>query len=327
MEKSEAQRRNEEEVKRIMRERGFQTADDCGARKKSRPRVRESIVGRSARLVVRVFLIGVPVIVLGFVIYNGVLWMGINGKSESVSGNNSQSSEETTVSEKTTPSNSAKDSAADLSVCLNSSPHVSGVGNDNYYSDLIKYYDYQINCYAIHGITNNEHLAMLKRNREDVISGKASHEEYERSLKELEQRSNESYAGFSTVEDNYESQRAEQEAAEAQARLEAIEKEKQEKAAQCAALKTQYGNKTVEQLAEQDAVGLKSVWQSAQTKANNQRRSCTSGSNVVLNESAREACYAKADSYDASANSAYQAYVSKLSSQKTYYRNLFKVCD
>jgi len=146
MEKTSAQKRNEDEVRRIMRERGFETALDSKPKKKQRD-FDFSIIGK----------------VLFAIIVIGGLSFGV------ISLINAPKNDET-VKDTSADENTAQNADyAGLAICLNAAHTDVEAGDPQFYPKLIASYQAQLDCHAKYPTPGNEsEISDIKQRKNNV---------------------------------------------------------------------------------------------------------------------------------------------------------------
>lgn len=142
-----AQKRNEDEVKRIMRERGFEMASEAKPKKKQRD-----------------FNFGIVGKVLAIIILVGGLSFGIISVINT--------SKNTETAEKDTPANentTKKVDYAGLAACLNAAHTDVEAGDPQFYPKLIASYEAQLDCYTKYPTPGNEsEISDIKQRKNNV---------------------------------------------------------------------------------------------------------------------------------------------------------------
>ena len=133
MEKTDAQQRNEDEVRRIMRERGFETASESKPKKKRRD-FDFSIIGK---------VLGAIVVISGLSF--GVFALISAPKNDEVVKDTSDNED--------TPQNA---DYAGLAVCLNAAYTDVEAGDPQFYPKLIASYKAQLDCHSQYPTPDNE---------------------------------------------------------------------------------------------------------------------------------------------------------------------------
>ena len=146
MEQTDAQKRNEDEVRRIMRERGFETASDSKPKKKQRD-FDFSIIGK----------------VLFAIVIIGGLSFGV------LSLINAPKSDET-VKDTSADENTAQNADyAGLAICLNATHTDVEAGDPQFYPKLIASYQAQLDCHAKYPTPGNEsEISDIKQRKNNV---------------------------------------------------------------------------------------------------------------------------------------------------------------
>ena len=323
--KSEAQIRNEEEVKRILKERGYNST-------LSKKQVSRTF-GSGLTIAPFIAVVSVIAIVIsGWFLLQNILPEISQDKIET--SNTSYSDSE------------LGQEYMNFSSCLSSidSSEIS-LDDADFWNKYIERYEQTISCYdkypsvasSTEKIDLQNKLSEFKENSKKAEANDAEYKaniakidaELEKNLakvkeesdaweKELQRRTQERQKQRAELDAEYSRQQEERErrAAEAEA-----QRQQQEQAAQakCDDYISKYGDKTAQEIAEADSEvkRAKYDWTSAQKKI----RNC-SGGNIVYNQSQRELCNSYRDQEVQTAESLHSAYTNLLQQKTSYYRSL-----
>ena len=321
MTKSEAQLRNEEEVKRLLNERGYSPS----LSKKQAARAFDDFSIKPILIVLFLFLISIGV-------YG---WLSTQNKPYKKRYSDIQEDNYTTTynDREYISFNSCLDSIDDSEISTD---------DDEFWDKLINKYEQTIACYERYPSVASLSMKNEYQNRLDEIraySEESSRTEAEneriyqetlaRNQAEYERKKAELDAETDRLFENYDKQRAErdeqyrqeQEERDRQAAAAEAQRQRQEQAAKarCDEYKATYGEKTASEIAESDpeVVGAKDAWARAQKKI----RGCTGG-NIVLKQSQRDRCNSYRSNEIATAESYHATYLSVLRAKTNYYINL-----
>ncbi len=330
MEKSEAQLRQEEEIRRIKEERGWDTKEYQKALEK---------VSRSPKIFkIMSVVLAVAVSVVAILMKDDIM---------SFIGSIFRSNEPEKIEQK-----DLQKQMSDFNECLKDI-EIPEIDEPNFYEDLISKYEETISCYVTHpDVSNQSEKTTLEQELEAIkiaASQNVSEEEkqqvilesntkyqeaiaridkeYQEKLVEIDAESAKNDAETKSWLDNYDKEHAEQktqyekERAEREAREEALKRQEEDKKEKCDNYKAQYGDKTADELAsvEDDVVIAKSMWNSALKKV----RDCSpANSNRVLTQSQRDTCNNLRNQELQTANYYESNYYSSFQQKKRYYENL-----
>jgi len=219
------------------------------------------------------------------------------------------------------------------------------IDDPQFWEKYISQYEQQLACHNDYPTASDPTLKQtleenLAQAKENLSQANVNDAKYRQAMAELDRQAQERQAKYEQEKreldaataqklQEYDKQRAER---DAQYEAQRVEQERQTAAseaqrqaneqaakAKCDEYKTLYGDKTAQELAEADpeVTGAKASWQQAQKKV----RSCTNG-NVVSTQAQRERCNAYRDQELATANAYYSTYLNTLSQKVGYYTSL-----
>lgn len=346
IEKSEAQLRQEEEVRRIKEERGWDTKEYQKVLEKASTSSKiPKIIG-----IVLIVIVGVVAVLMKDDVANFVESIFRSNEPEKIEQKDLQKQ------------------LSSFNECLKDikASETNELGS---YEDLILKYEKTISCYNSYSdVSNQSEKATLEQELETVkmtaLQDNSESErqqmvsesnmkyqeviakidiEYQEKLAKIEAESRarkeriEAEAAKYDAEtkswlDDYDKKYAEQSAqyererAEREAREETLKRQEEAKKEKCDNYKAQYGDKTADELAsaENDVVIAKSMWNSALKKV----RDCSpANSNRVLTQSQRDACNNLRNQELQTANYYESNYYSSFQQKKRYYEDLkIKAC-
>lgn len=324
MSKTEAQIKSEEEVRRIMEERGYFPASN---KKKV-----EEVFGNNFPF--RPFIVGF--LVIGFLVSGGILLQN-NPSAENKQDDNS-------VNEFTSSKNDKE--LAEFQTCL-SSIDTSEITLDDveFWNKHINRYKQTIFCYdnypsvadSFEKVKLQDQITKLQNNSKSAEANYTTYRaniaqidaELARNLAEIKKRGDAWDTELSkrvqdrqVQNDERNAQYAKEQVAREQQST-ALEAQRQQeqaaKKAKCDNYKSTYGEKMATEIAEADSevIRVKHNWTKAQRKIKNCK-----GGNIVYNQSSRELCNSYRDQEVQVAESLYSIYTSLLQQKTIYYRNL-----
>lgn len=321
--KSDAQIKNEEEVRRIMEERGYSPASN-------KKKVRKTFGNNFS---FKPFIAGF--LAIGLLIGGGILLQNnpFENRQDNSSANENASSKN-------------DEELAEFQACLGSID-TSEIALDDaeFWNKHISRYEQTLSCYDNYPSVADpsektelqNQLAELQNNSKSAEANDAAYRanmaqidaELEQNLAKIKEEGDAWDAELlrrvqerQAQSDERNAQYAKEQATREQqsATLEAQRQQEQAaKKAKCDNYKSTYGEKTATEIAESDpeVIRAKNNWTNAQKKI----RNC-SGGNVVLNQSQRELCNSYRDQEVQTAESLHSTYTNLLQQKTTYYRNL-----
>ncbi|MGI6612432.1 MAG: hypothetical protein ACOX0Z_02570 [Candidatus Nanosyncoccaceae bacterium] len=321
--KSEAQIRNEEEVRRILEQRGYSTT----ASKKQTKKVLSN--GFPFGIFFKSFL-AVGLLVGGWMLLQNNSFENKQSDGFSSEAMSAKSSEELT-------------GFRDCLMAIDTSEIA--LDDSEFWSKYVSRYEQTISCYDKYpSVSSSSDKAELEnklaRLKENLRSSEANDAEYRANINKIDNELAQNLAKIKKDSEDWEAEllkrteerRAQSAERDAQYTKEQAERDRQVTTAEaqrqqqeqvakakCDEYKTKYGEKTASEIAESDpeVVRAKHDWTNTLKKV----RSCTGG-NVVYNQSQRELCnsYRNQEAQEAEAYRA--TYDSVLQQKTTYYRNL-----
>lgn len=254
MEKTDAQQRNEDEVRRIMRERGFETASESSSKKKRRD-FDFSIIGKSL----------VAVIIIGGLSF-GVLALLNTSKNDEM------------VKDTSADNNTAQNvDYAGLATCLDAAYTDVEAGDPQFYPKLIASYKAQLDCHNQYPTPDNEsEISNIKQRLGNVeiaakdagVSQSDIDSVYSSVSSDLQKRLSEidAAAAANNVETERKLQRYDEESAARNAEYEKQAAERAAKETACTNFKSQYPNAESYRNSKGDLTELWNNYQTAKSE-------------------------------------------------------------